>query len=1049
MHLSFVCYYLWTETKTIMSKINYLPMHTWLAPLLSVLALGWCSVASGATHLGATATAPMSTSATAPKAGLAGCAYQYTLPAVTGCDGVLLTDPQWSTSRPAVIAQTTMPNGLPALNLAYRQSIKLKNEGCLQLGKDGNDFSVSMWVKPPSGISQIISAGISPYGGAGGFVVHTVMDAGRAVLRMHTTSAAGGSWLDFDSAPIDAGTWAYVTVTYVTNGDGSSATMTVNGVTKSGRVYSEPFGGPIEIGDAARYGAFDGIAIGDMRSYGRALNATEIRAQWLAAAPYLGVTATTLASSIAQLNAHFSGATPLAATAFAAAADSLTKNGVFLPTSGSSMAAALDLLDLYETNVGAPFVSTATFNGIADTASASETAVVREARTMLNIFQTVHDEVFSAESVTACNVELQGRRWKTADYFPGKVTAVLDATRTFSVLVNATVPAVWGHPVAFATDPKIRATGLYLPPGSVARVTVPSALVNAGFAVQIGAHNADHTGKSNHTRMHRTTRRFDIRQTVTYVASPLGGGVYIEVPYPANAGMVSMQVQGVVEAPMFSLRSFDAMTVNDWTTRRTAGAPWTDFVTDNFMMQVPTIWVYAKADPTQLMTDWDTLMRAFSTFVGIPPSRRNDVTAWLQTDVQIRFGAYGIGYPQVDNDYSPRGDSRGNSQSYLVTNPMAGCQVDCHELGHAQLFSGFRGEGEAINNFIFAYVANTQFGYAFDEAFRVSFNSPGPTGGFTPDRAAVDWMVTVNFGNAAEMDYSNTTKDEFRYQQRGYAKYADIARLFGWKVLTDFYAKENLDYNAKTPGDGLSAVDSRILRLSVAAGADLTPLIHFWGIHPVEPTKLKATITAKGLAASLAIKALLVRYRTLIPANKTAFDTFFNTVFPGMPAGVSPDYAAGWYQVRRTQWTEASDLQAKGTIDTLLALYFPNSNPQVLNIDNSAGTVYDPATDGVLLMRYLLGMRGAALINNARSTGADLRDAAQIETYLATNLALFDVDGDGKTLPMTDGLMILRRMLNPAALTTNAQALSTITAGAKQGSRSDQEVVNAIDALKP
>jgi len=40
-------------------------------------------------------------------------------------------------------------------------------------------------------------------------------------------------------------------------------------------------------------------------------------------------------------------------------------------------------------------------------------------------------------------------------------------------------------------------------------------------------------------------------------------------------------------------------------------------------------------------------------------------------------------------------------------------------------------------------------------------------------------------------------------------------------------------------------VDSRILQLSLAAGADLTPLIHFWGVHPVNPTAL----TAKGLGS--------------------------------------------------------------------------------------------------------------------------------------------------------------------------------------------------------
>ncbi len=1001
-------------------------------------------------HSGAALSAASTSGFTsAPKAGLAGCAYGYPLPAVTGCDGIVLTDPLSSASRSAGIAAVTTPSGLAGLRLDYRQTIQLKNESCLQLGNNGSDFSVSMWVKPPNGISQILSSGISPYGGTGGgFVLHTVMDGGRAVLIMHSKSAAGGSARDFASAPIDAGTWAYVTMTYVNNGDASYATMTVNGVTTSGAMYSEPFKGPLVIGDNAGWGAFNAVEIGDMRAYERALSAAEIRAHWLAAAPYFGVSAALLETSIDQLSAHLSGTAPLSAVSLAAVAASVTKNAVFLPSSESLMVKSLNLAELFETSRGPLFVSPATASGILRVPDATETAVVTEARIMVNVFQIVQDEVFRDESVAVCAATLQGRRWKTADYFPGKVTATLDPTRTFTVPVNATVPAVWGHPVAYATAPKTRATGLYLPPGSVARVTVPQALVNAGFAVQIGAHTADHTGKRVFTRMDRVTRRFEIRQTVTLVANPLGGGVYIEVPYLASAGLVNVQVQGVVEAPIFSLRSFDTSTVVNWTARRTAGAPWADFVTDHFMMQVPSNYVYAKADPTQLMRDWDTVMKTYSTFIGIPPEKRNDVTLWIQTDVQLRGSAFGVGYPQVNLTYDPGSVQNGNNQSWFLTDPMGGCAVECHELGHASLFSGFRGEGEAINNFPFAYIANTKFGYAFDEAFRLSFGNPG-TGGFTPDRAAVDWMVTVNFGNAAEMNYSNTTKDEFRYQARGYAKYADIARLFGSEVLPNFYAQENSDYNAKTPSDGLSAVDSRILRLSVAAGADITPLIHFWGIRPVEPAKLKAAITAKGIGKSMAIKELMLRYRTLIPANNAAFDAFFESVFPGKPAGVSPDYAAGWYQVRRTQWNESLALQAAGTIDTLVALYFPDSAAQILNIDNSASMVYDPATDGTLLVRYLFGMRGAALINNARGTGTSLRDAAQIEAYLAANIARFDVDGDGKTLPMTDGLMILRRMLSPAAITTDAAAMAAITAKAKMGGRSDVDVVNAIDALRP
>lgn len=127
-----------------------------------------------------------------------------------------------------------------------------------------------------------------------------------------------------------------------------------------------------------------------------------------------------------------------------------------------------------------------------------------------------------------------------------------------------------------------------------------------------------------------------------------------------------------------------------------------------------------------------------------------------------------------------------------------------------------------------------------------------------------------------------------------------------------------------------------------------------------------------------------------------------------------------------------------------------NSVPAILNIDRSdVATAYDPATDGVLLLRYLLGQRGSGLIANARATGANLRDATQVENHLAAQLSLLDVDGDGQTFALTDGVMILRRLLNPGAAISDAAAMSAITANAKRGARTDAEIVAAIDALKP
>jgi hypothetical protein len=117
-------------------------------------------------------------------------------------------------------------------------------------------------------------------------------------------------------------------------------------------------------------------------------------------------------------------------------------------------------------------------------------------------------------------------------------------------------------------------------------------------------------------------------------------------------------------------------------------------------------------------------------------------------------------------------------------------------------------------------------------------------------------------------------------------------------------------------------------------------------------------------------------------------------------------------------------------------------NGPTLDIDDSApATPYDAATDGLLLLRYLLGFRDDALTTGAVSPTAQ-RNATQIAAHIAANLARFDVDGDGATLATTDGVMILRRLLG----IVDAAA---ITQGVKNSTRSDADVVLAIDALKP
>jgi len=149
--------------------------------------------------------------------------------------------------------------------------------------------------------------------------------------------------------------------------------------------------------------------------------------------------------------------------------------------------------------------------------------------------------------------------------------------------------------------------------------------------------------------------------------------------------------------------------------------------------------------------------------------------------------------------------------------------------------------------------------------------------------------------------------------------------------------------------------------------------------------------------------------------------TFDRIIVTGMPAGrtLAPVYEPDQFKLQ----------EAAG------------ASPDVLNIDGSdAPSRYQAASDGVLIMRYLLGLRGSALTANAIGT-APARDAAQIAAYLGNIIHLLDVDGDGQTLATTDGVMILRRLLGLSG--------AALTSGAKVGTVTDGEVEFAIDALKP
>jgi len=457
-------------------------------------------------------------------------------------------------------------------------------------------------------------------------------------------------------------------------------------------------------------------------------------------------------------------------------------------------------------------------------------------------------------------------------------------------------------------------------------VTVPRSMVGKGFSIRVGAHSWDLIKKPKIVRLDRVSIVYPIEEIHTSIANPLGGGIYIEVPYQADAGIVKVKIMNAAHSPFFSTRSFDKTTLDRWQkTERHHPGPWADFESDKFMMQVPTKWIYNYDDPVTLMQDWDKSMDIVSELFGLPLVRPKTVL-YLQIDVIFRGSANFPGYPQSNFRYYPDKAENGHSNHWLLKGPQSSGQTIFHELGHAHLFTKFRGEVEAVVNLPFVAVLNRGFGIDLDTAFGRSFGKEY----VSLDQAAIMWMVTNNFRKGKPMNISNSPANEVRYQHRGYGKYVEIAKLFGWKVLGDFWHSVNLDYlKGIEYRRNSDPTDSRILRLSKKAGSDLTPLIHFWGVQPENRTALKKTMVENGLRPSPLIYDRLVHYKTLVPMNNAEFAKHAKIVNPrGIRKGRNALYGEGWYYTWLPKYEESHGIAAQAALQEIIDLYFSDGRPK-------------------------------------------------------------------------------------------------------------------------
>jgi len=654
-------------------------------------------------------------------------------------------------------------------------------------------------------------------------------------------------------------------------------------------------------------------------------------------------------NALSAIAKHFRGTGSVNSTQLAAHFDTIVANKARFSESSQTIAAVFDLVAAYE-----EFRSTTVLR---IDFSDRNTQTKNFDWTLFHVMQGIMDEIYTAPVLAAHEALLNGFKLGVSAQFPGPCPPPADPTVSRTVSIQGSFQDTFGRHTQQWTTPARKPTGTYLAPGTIVTVTVPPSLVNKGYKVRVGCHSWDiETRRIQVYRLDRATTLFPITATTTKIASPYGGGIYIEVPFGANAGVVDVTITGAARAPYFSAKSFHTTTASEWLVERTHPAPWADFQSDKFMMQVPTKWIYALANPTTLMANWDKAMDAQNELMGFPLLRGKE-TQYPQVDIIMRYTAYAPGYPSVNNTDNPNTDRGGNHSHYLVRGPNINAHsanVEFHEQGHAYFFPKFAGEMESNVNLAHVAILNRKFNYSLDAAFRGSL---GSTISYqTLETAAMAWMCVFNFSpRNSPMDAG-----EKAYQLKGHAKFVDIAKLYGWDCLGNYWRSFMLDEAAglPTPTD----TDALLLRLSRHVGKDIRPLFHFWGVFPENPNALAAALAAENIPPDIAIRDRLLHYKTLVPANNAAFRTFASSWWGKQPTisgnWEEREHARQWDQTAlfgtsdqqraditvNEEYIEPCAAQIRDRVQEIVDLYYPNNitpNPLGFSVPPSG---IDPTT---------------------------------------------------------------------------------------------------------
>ncbi|KAK2846918.1 hypothetical protein Q5P01_009917 [Channa striata] len=222
-------------------------------------------------------------------------------------------------------------------------------------------------------------------------------------------------------------------------------------------------------------------------------------------------------------------------------------------------------------------------------------------------------------------------------------------------------------------------TGLYISPGLKTYMITPAEITNKGWKIQIGC-QTDFLTANELKRAPCVSVDFPITSERMQVWNLWGGLIYLVAPPNTKVNGVEVIVEKAVSAPYYQSGK---TTAADWSSLRTAPAPWAELEFENIIITVPSEFVRSLDRPDKLAAHWDKIMRSIADLAAIPhkfprKERIAQESSTAQTAFTFHLGWMHSGYPIMG--HTPTAAELVNVDIAKIKDMWG----PIHELGHNQ-----------------------------------------------------------------------------------------------------------------------------------------------------------------------------------------------------------------------------------------------------------------------------------------------------------------------------------------------------------------------------